>query len=90
MEGHFFDVQRLLKNGQKGDSFSDHFEQHFKSTMPQTDLRRCMSFRLVKKLIPIGEMKSFMKPNFNLCIEEHLTILKKICDKLVTFMNINF
>ena len=34
-------------------------------------------------------MKTFRKPNCNLCMEECLTILKKISDKRVTFMNNN-
>ena len=34
MDGHFSDLQCLLKNGQKSDSFADHFVQHFKNTFP--------------------------------------------------------
>ena len=30
MDGRFYDLQRLLKNGQKSDSFAAHFVQHFK------------------------------------------------------------
>ena len=37
----------------------------------------------------IGAMKTSTKPNFNLCIQERLTILKKLRDKLVTVMNKN-
>ena len=29
MDGHFSDLQRLLKNGKKSDSFSAQFVQHF-------------------------------------------------------------
>ena len=75
MDGHFFDLLRLLKNGQKSDSFSAHFEQHFKTTTSRTDLRKCMKFKIVKQLSPIGAMKKFTKPNCNLCVEERLTIL---------------
>ena len=32
IDDYFSGIQRLLKNGQKSDSFTDHFEQHFKST----------------------------------------------------------
>ena len=32
MDVHFSDLQRLLKNGQKSDSFAAHFVQHFHST----------------------------------------------------------
>ena len=38
MYSHLSDVQRHLNNGQKIDSFADHFEQHFKSTVSLTDL----------------------------------------------------
>ena len=36
-----------------------------------------MVFKVVHQLNPIGAMNTFMKPNFNLCMEEHLMILKK-------------
>ena len=75
MDGHFSDLQRLLKNGQKSDSFDAHFKQHFNTTTSRTDLRRYMTFKIVNKLNPIGAMKIFTKPNFNLCMEELLTIL---------------
>ena len=48
-----------------------------------------MTFKIVKHLNPIGAMKTFTKPNCNLCIEERLTILKNLCDKRVTIMNKN-
>ena len=48
-----------------------------------------MKFKVVKQINPIGEMKIFTKPNFNLCVEESLTILKKLCDKRVTIKNNN-
>ena len=38
MDGHFSDLLRLLKNGQKSDSFADHFKQHFNTTTSRTDL----------------------------------------------------
>ena len=57
MDGHFSDVQRLIKNGQKSDSFAAHFKQHFKSTMLRTYLRKCMKFKVVNHIVPIGEIK---------------------------------
>ena len=77
MDGHFSDLLRLLKNGQKSDSFVAHFEQHFNTTTSRTDLRKHMTFKVVKQLSPIGAMKTFTKPKCNLCMEERLTILKK-------------
>ena len=48
-----------------------------------------MTFKLVKQLNPIGIMKTFTKPNFNLCMEERLIIPKELRDKHVTVMNKN-
>ena len=89
MDGNFSDLLFLLKNVQKSDSFAAHFEQHFNTTMSRTYLRKYMTFKVVNQLNPIGAMKTFTKPNCNLCMEERLTILKKIRDKRVTIMNKN-
>ena len=61
MGGHFFNIQRLLKNGQKSDSFAAHFKQHCNTTTSLTDLRKNMTFEVVKQLNPIGAMKTFTK-----------------------------
>ena len=81
MDGHLSYLQRLLKKGKKSDSFAANFIQHFNTTTSHTDLRKYMAFKVVKQLNPIGAMQTFMKPNFNLCMQERLTILKKIRDK---------
>ena len=87
MGGHFSNLQRLLKNEQKSDSFSAHFVQHFNNAMSRTDLRKRMPFRVIKQLNTIGAMKTFTKPNYNLCMQERLNILKILHDKHVTVMN---
>ena len=89
MDGNFYDLLRLLKNGQKPDSFATHFEQHFNSTMSHTDLRMCMDFKVVNQINTIGATKTFTKPNCNLWMEELLTILKKLGDKRVMVRNKN-
>ena len=89
MDGHFSNLLRLLNSGQKYDSFDVHLEQHFSSTISCTDLRKYMTFKGLKQLKPIGAMEIFTKPNFNLCMEELLTIIKKLRDKHVTIMNNN-
>ena len=86
MDGHLSYLQHLLKNGQKSDSFATHFVQHFNTTMSRTDLRKCMTFKVIKQLNPIGAMKTFTKPNYNLCMQEHLTILEMLSDKYFTVM----
>ena len=89
MDGYLSDLLRLLKKGQKPDSFASHFEQHFNATTSRTDLRKYMTFKAVKQLNPIGAMKTFTKPNCNLCMKECLKILKKLRYKRVTIMNKN-
>ena len=51
------DLLRLLKNGQKSDSFAAHFEQQFNTTSSHTYLRKYMMFKVVKQLNPIGAIK---------------------------------
>ena len=89
MDGHFSNIQRLLKNGQKSDSFAAPFVQQFKTTTSCKDVRKYMTFKVVKQLNAIGAMKTFTKPNCNLCMQESSTILKKICEKRVTVNNKN-
>ena len=48
-----------------------------------------MEFEIVNHINPIGAIKSFKNPNFNLCMEEHLMILKKLRDERVTLLNKN-
>ena len=89
MDGHLSNLQRLLKNRQKSDSFSAHFVQHFNTTTSRTDLRKYMTFKVLDQLNLIGAMKTFTKPNSNIFMQERLTILKKLRDKRVTVMNKN-
>ena len=89
MDGHFSNLLRLLKSGQKSDSFAVHFEQHFNSTTSGTDLHKYMKFKVVKQLNKIGAMKKITKKNYNLCMEERLKIRKDTRDKRVTIMNNN-
>ena len=81
MDGHLSDRLRLLKNGQKSDSFAAHFEHHFNTTTSRTYVRKYMTFKVVNKLNPIGTIKKFTKPNCSLCMEERLTILKHLLDE---------
>ena len=53
-----------------------HYKQQFQSTTSHTDLHKFMTLNLVNQLNQIGAMESFTKPNYNLFIEKHLTILK--------------
>ena len=69
MDSHFSDILRLLKNGQKSDSFAAHFEQHFNTTTSRTNLRKYMTSKVVKQLNPIDATKTFVKPNCNLFMQ---------------------
>ena len=89
MEGHYSDILRLLKNRKIYNSFSAHFEQNFNSNTSRTDICKYMKFKVVRQLNPNGAMKTFTKPNCKLCMEERLTILKTLRDKLVAIMNKN-
>ena len=66
IDSHFSDVQHLLKNGPKPDPFAAHCEQHFNSNASCTDLRMCMTSKVVKQLNPISAMKTFTKPECSL------------------------
>ena len=57
--------------------------------MTCTDLRKYITFKVVKQPNLIGETKTFTKTDCNLCMEERLTILKNIREKRVTVMNNN-
>ena len=87
MDGHLSNVQSLLKNEQKSDSFSAHCRQHSKSTTSRMYLRKCMAFKLLNHINMIRSMKSFTKPDYNIFMEKHIMILKTLRDKNVTLMN---
>ena len=89
MDGHCSDLQRLLKNGQKSDSFAAHFVPHCNTTMSRTDIRKYMTSKVVNQLNLIGAMKTSTKPNCTLFMQERLTILKMLHDKRVTVMSKN-
>ena len=45
------------------------------------DLHKYMAFKWFNQINPIGSMRSLMKPYCNLCMEELLSIIKKLYDK---------
>ena len=89
MDGHLFNILRLLKNGQIPDSFAAHLKYNFKSTTSCTDLRKCMTSKVVNQTDLICAMKTFTKHNCNLCLEKRLTILKELFEKNGTLMHKN-
>ena len=64
-----------------------HFKQYFNTTKVCTYIHKHMTIKVVKELNPIVAMKTFTKPNCNLCMEECLAFLKMVHDKRVTVMN---
>ena len=67
---HFYDILCLVENVQKSDSFAFHVELNISTTTSCTDIRKDMTLKVVNKLNLIGTMKTFMKPNCNLCMQE--------------------
>ena len=66
-----------------------HLHTVFKSTTPHIDLSKCVTFKVVKQLNPIGSIKTFTKHNCNIYMDERLAILKILRDKRITFMKKN-
>ena len=56
---------------------ASHVKQHFNATTSRIDLRKYMTFKAVYFLKQIGSMKTFTKPNYNLCTERRLKSLKR-------------
>ena len=52
MDSHLSDLQRLLKNGQKSDSFDAYFEQPFNTTTSRTDLKKVYYVQSTKRAKP--------------------------------------
>ena len=61
MYGNFSNVQCLLKNRQKSDSFAAHCRQQFKYNISRTDLCNYMIFKVVKHLKTIESVKPLQK-----------------------------
>ena len=59
MDSHFSDRLHLLEKVYKSDSFAAHFEQHFNTTTSCADIRKYITFKVVKQLNPIGKIKKF-------------------------------
>ena len=53
------------------------------------DLLLCMEFNVVNNFNHIVTMETSTKPNFSLCIDKRLTVLKNIRGKCVIIMNKN-
>ena len=83
MDGHFSDTLRILNNGKN----KTHLLPTLNRTLPL--IRHVHICVIIRQLNLIGAMKTFTKPNCNLCMEERLTILKKLHDRSVTIMNKN-
>ena len=48
INGTFSNVQQIIKNEKKSDSFTAHYDQHLNYTTSCNDLHNCMPFKLVK------------------------------------------
>ena len=51
------------------DSFEAHFQQNFNTNTSRIDIRKYMTSKVLSQLNLIGKMKTFTKPNCNICME---------------------
>ena len=70
--GPFLWSLTYYQNGQKSDSFAAHLKQNF------NNLHKYMTLKVLTQLNPIRDIKTFTKTNWGLCMEERLTIRKRM------------
>ena len=63
IDSHLYYLLRLLKNGQRPNSFDAHLEQHFTSATSRTEIRKYMTFKVLNDIKPIGAKKKITKSN---------------------------
>ena len=88
MNGNSSNVQWLLKNEKISDSFLVDYENHFKYTMSHNYLLMLTEVKLFRRTNTTGDIKASTKTNFNLFMEERLTIIKIICDKNIKLIKL--
>ena len=59
MAGHFSDIQHMVKNGQKPDSFAAHQEKHFKYAIARNYLLNCTMLKVFNQINTIRGLKLF-------------------------------
>ena len=69
IDGQFSDVQHLLKNGQKSDSFSAHYRKRHKYTTSETDTSKFIMLEVVNQLNMNDTLKTFTKLKYSPCIK---------------------
>jgi len=78
MQQHFNEVQKLVKLGEKSDSYAKHFTTQFYDTNPSpTNQRGGMTCSIIWQGNPISAVKTFATKNCALCARERLAILKQ-------------
>ena len=89
MKGHFQDVQYLIRNNKKADSFASHFAQFFKSEPKPADLREIMNVEILSLLNPFSCVKQFQQPSCRLCMVERITIITEMRKNRKAMINAN-
>ena len=82
----FLQCPKYFFNDNKLYSSAAHCEQHLKYSTSRTCILNYMRIKVVKRINHIGTMKTFTKPNYSLCMEEPLTIPKRLHGKHITLM----
>jgi len=78
MQQHFNEVQKLVKLGEKSDSYAKHFATQFYDTNPSpTNQRGGITCSIIWQGNPISVVKTFAIKNCALCAKERLAILKQ-------------
>ena len=67
---HFSKVHKTPKTRKKSDSFTTHYEHHFKYTMSHTNLYISMAFIEIKYINPIEAINTSTKPNYNIYMDK--------------------
>ena len=93
MDGHFSNPLRLLKNGQKSDSFAAHFEQKFNTTKSLTYLHKHMAFKLVNQIKQLVRWKhlrnliaTYIWRNVQLSLKSYVTNTSQLWTRIWIFM----
>jgi len=81
---HFNEVQKLVKLGEKSDSYAKHFATQFHDTNPSPiNQRGGITCNIIWQGNPISAVKTFTTKNCSLCAKERIAILKVVHHDIV-------
>jgi len=78
MQQHFNEVQKLVKLGEKSDSYAKHFATQFHDANPSpANQRGGITCSIIRQGNPISVVKTSATKNCALCAKERIAILKQ-------------